>query len=195
MAAVRYALEDFVHDMEELIASQPGNEKIFDRGSVCLSRLIANPEAIPERFRRPVGSGSRSNHGSWLLHHSPDSGLLVTAVVWGPGDHAGPHDHRTWGMIGVMDNALTETRFRRVDDRQREDWARLERDRSAVVKPGEISLLIPEVDEIHQMDNFTDRPTVEIHVYGQDLRGLERLRYDLKSGAIRQMMTEKYDNC
>ena len=98
-------------------------------------------------------------------------------------------------MIGVMDNALTETRFRRVDDRQREDWAQLERDRSAVVKPGEISLLIPEVDEIHQMDNFTDRPTVEIHVYGQDLRGLERVRYNPETGAIRQMMTEKYDNC
>ena len=98
-------------------------------------------------------------------------------------------------MIGVMDNALTETRFRRVDDRERDDWAHLERDRSAVVKPGEISLLIPEVDEIHQMDNFTDRPTVEIHVYGNDLRGLKRVRYDLETGAIKQMMTEKYDNC
>ena len=195
MVAVRYALEDFVHDMEDLLASQPTDERIFDKGSGCLSRLIANPGAIPERFRLPVGSGSRSNHGSWLLHHSPVSGLLVTAVVWGPGDHAAPHDHRTWGMIGVMDNVLTETRFRRVDDRQRDDWAQLERDRSAVVKPGEISLLIPEVDEIHQMDNFTDRPTVEIHVYGQDLRGLERVRYDLESGRIRQMMTEKYDNC
>lgn len=195
MVAVRYALEDFVQDMEDLLVSQPTDEKIFDKGSACLSRLIANPDAIPERFRQPAGSGTRSNHGSWLLHHSPDSGLLVTAVVWGPGDHAAPHDHRTWGMIGVMDNALTETRFRRVDDREREDWARLERDRSAVVKPGEISLLIPEVDEIHQMDNFTDRPTVEIHVYGQDLRGLERVRYNLETGAIRQMMTEKFDNC
>ena len=195
MVAVRYALEDFVQDMEDLLVSQPTDEKIFDKGSGCLSRLIANPNAIPERFRQPVGSGTRSNHGSWLLHHSPDSGLLVTAVVWGPGDHAAPHDHRTWGMIGVMDNALTETRFRRVDDREREDWAQLERDRSAVVKPGEISLLIPEVDEIHQMDNFTDRSTVEIHVYGQDLRGLERVRYNLETGAIRQMMTEKYDNC
>ncbi|CAI8018256.1 3-mercaptopropionate dioxygenase [Geodia barretti] len=195
MVAVKYTLEDFVHDMDNLLVSQPTREKIFDRGSDCLSRLISNPDAIPGRFRQPVGSGGRANHGSWLLHHSPDSGLLVTAVVWGPGDHAAPHDHRTWGMIGVMDNALTETRFRRVDDHERTDWAQLERDRSSVVKPGEISLLIPEVDEIHQMDNFTDRPTVEVHVYGQDLRGLERVRYDLETGAIRRMMTEKYDNC
>ena len=195
MVAVKYTLDDFVQEMEELLATQPNNEKIFDRGSDHLARLISNPEAIPERFRMPVGSGGRPNHGSWLLHHSPASGLLVTAVVWGPGDHASPHDHRTWGMIGVMDNALTETRFRRVDDRQRDDRARLERDRSSVVKPGEISLLIPEVDEIHQMDNFTDRPTVEIHVYGNDLRGLERVRYDLETGAVKRMITERYDNC
>ena len=195
MTTVKYSLDDFVQEMNDLLTSQPDHERIFDRGSDYLSRLIANPEAIPERFRQPVGVGRRANHGSWLLRHSTDTGLLVTAVVWGPGDHAAPHDHRTWGMIGVMDNALTETRFRRVDDRQWEDWARLEQDRSAVVKPGEISLLIPEVDEIHQMDNFTDRPTVEIHVYGHDLRGLERVRYDLETGAIKQMMTDKYDNC
>ena len=45
------------------------------------------------------------------------------------------------------------------------------------------------------MDNFTDRATVEVHVYGHDLRGLERVRYDLETGAIKQMMTDKYDNC
>ena len=195
MAAVKYTVADFVQEMEELLQSQPDQEKLFDRGSDYLSRLINNPDAIPERFRQPVGVGRRANHGSWLLHHNPDSGLLVTTVVWGPGDHAAPHDHRTWGMIGVMDNLLTETRFRRVDDRQRADWAQLEQDRSATVKPGEVSLLIPEVDEIHQMDNYTDRPTVEVHVYGQDLRGLERVRYDLETGAVKQMMTDRYDNC
>lgn len=195
MVAVKYTLEDFVQEMEELLQGQPDQEKLFDQGSDYLARLVNNPDAIPERFRKPVGSGRRANHGSWLLHHNPDSGLLVTSVVWGPGDHAAPHDHRTWGMIGVMDNLLTETRFRRVDDRQRADWAQLEQDRAATVKPGEVSLLIPEVDEIHQMDNHTDRPTVEIHVYGQDLRGLERVRYDLETGAIKQMMTDRYDNC
>ncbi|MFQ6027916.1 MAG: hypothetical protein ACE5Q6_10530, partial [Dehalococcoidia bacterium] len=101
----------------------------------------------------------------------------------------------TWGMIGVMDNALTETRFRRVDDRSKEGFAQLEKDRDANFKPGEITLLIPEVDEIHQMDNFTDRPTVEIHVYGNDLRGLDRHRYDLETGKIINFATQKYDNC
>ena len=194
MTAVKYSLDEFIYDLESLLQDQPDQEKIFDRGSTYLSRLISNPEVIPTQFRNPVGRGSRPNHGSYLIHQG-DSGLLVTAVVWGPGDHAAPHDHRTWGMIGVMDNALTETRFRRVDDRSKADYARLEKDRAAVVKPGEISLLIPEVDEIHQMDNFTEHPTVEIHVYGHDLRGLDRVRYHLETGKVTSFATEKYDNC
>ncbi|MCI0792069.1 MAG: cysteine dioxygenase family protein [Chloroflexi bacterium] len=194
MTTVKYSLDEFVHNMEALLATQPEEQSIFDSGASWLEKLINNPDAIPAQYRVPVGAGKRPNHGSYVLYQG-ESGLLVTAVVWGPGDHASPHDHCTWGMIGVMDNALTETRFRRVDDRSKEDFAQLEQDRSAVVKPGEVSLLIPEVDEIHQMDNFTDRPTVEIHCYGRDLRGLDRHRYNLETGQISPFVTEKYDNC
>ena len=194
MTTVKYSLDDLVHDLEALLRQQPDQQKIFDTGSSYLARLINDPKAIPAQYRVPVGRGTRPNHGSYLLHRG-ESGLSVTAVVWGPGDHASPHDHHTWGMIGVMDNALTETRFRRLDDRSQDDHAQLEKDRTALVKPGEVSLLIPEVDEIHQMDNFTDRPTVEIHVYGKDLRGLNRCRYNLETGKISPFVTEKYDNC
>jgi hypothetical protein len=90
---------------------------------------------------------------------------------------------------------FTEARFRRVDDRTQEGYAQLEQDRRNLFKPGEITLLVPEIDEIHQMDNFTNRPTVEIHVYGKDLRGWNRHRYDLESGRIIPFATEKYDNC
>ena len=194
MTTVKYTLEEFVHDMEALLRDQPDQGKLFDTGSSYLNKIILNPDAVPAEFCVPVGSGPRANHGSYLLHQG-SSGLSITTVVWGPGDHAGPHDHHTWGMIGVMDNSLTETRFRRVDDRSREGFAHLEQDRRSEVKPGEITLLIPDVDEIHQMDNFTGRPTVEIHVYGQDLRGLDRCRYNLETGAISPFLTRKYDNC
>ena len=73
--------------------------------------------------------------------------------------------------------------------------AAMEKDRAATFKPGEITLLVPDVDEIHQMDNHTDRPTVEIHVYGTDLRGLERSSYNLETGKITNFRTTKWDNC
>ena len=194
MTAVKYSLDEFIYEMEALLKERPDQEKIFDKGSALLERLIANPAAIPAEYLVPVGRGPRSNHGSYALYQG-ESGLLVTSVVWGPGDHASPHDHGTWGMIGVMGNALTETRFRRVDDHNVDGYAKLEKDRSSEFTSGDVTLLIPEVDEIHQMDNFTDRPTVEIHVYGNDLRGLNRCRYSLDTGKITPFATEKYDNC
>ena len=193
MVITRYSLEDFVQDMQGLVASQPDQAKLFDRGSTYLERLINNPDALPEEFRRPSGNGRRANHGSYALHRS--DGLFVSAVVWGPGDRVGPHDHQTWGMIGVMGNAIEETRFRRVDDGEREGYARLERDRTTLVKPGDISLLVPDVDEIHSMLNESDRATYEIHVYGKDLVGLNRCAYNLETGQIKYFASEKFDNC
>jgi predicted metal-dependent enzyme (double-stranded beta helix superfamily) len=189
-----YALDQFVADMTELlIRARLDQADLFDRASVYLERLIGNPDAIPELYRRPVGTGKRANHGSYALHRG--DGLFVSSVVWGPGDRVGPHDHQTWGLIGVMDNAIQETRYRRVDDRDRPGYAVLEQDRSTMVKPGEVSLLVPGVDEIHRMDNDTDRPTVEIHVYGKDLVALPRHRYDLSTNQVIPFASEKFDNC
>ena len=193
MVLTRYSLEDFIQDMTSLIADSPDQPLLFEKGTRLLERLVQDPEAIPESFRRPSGNGRRPNHGSYALHRGP--GLFVSSVVWGPGDHAGPHDHHTWGMIGVVGNGIEETRFRRVDDRDREDFARLVKDRTTRVLPGEVSLLVPEIDEIHQMDNLSDRSTVEIHVYGKDLVGLGRCSYDLETGVIKPLVTGKFDNC
>lgn len=193
MTLARYMLDEFIHDMTGLVATEPDQATLFDRGSRLIGRLVRDPESVPERYRRPAVGGRRPGGGSYALHRGP--GLSVASVVWEPGSHVGPHDHHTWGMIGVMGNAIQETRFRRVDDRAREGHATLEKDRAVLVKPGEVSLLIPDEDEIHQLDNFSDRPTVEIHVYGRDLVGLERCRYDLDTGTISSYVLGKYDNC
>ena len=193
MVLTRYSLDQFVSDMQELVDSQPDQQKLFDRGSSYLEKLVTTPGSIPEEFCVPSGKGRRPNHGSYAIYRGP--GLFVSSVVWGPGDHVGPHDHKTWGMIGVAGNAIQETRFRRVDDRDREDYARLEKDRTTLVKPGDVSLLVPEVDEIHQMDNFSDRSTYEIHVYGEDLVGLNRCRFNLDTGQVNWFKSDKFDNC
>jgi len=193
MVATKYSLDDFVHDMTALLAGGPDQATLFDRGSAYIERLVRDPEAIPEQYRRPAVNGRRLGGGSYCLYRG--SGLLVTSVIWGPGSHIGPHDHHTWGMIGVMGNGIQETRYRRVDDRDREGIATLVKNRNVLVKPGEVSLLVPDVDEIHALDNFSDRPTVEIHVYGTDLVGLERCQYDLDAGTVKHFRSGKFDNC
>jgi hypothetical protein len=94
-----------------------------------------------------------------------------------------------------MDNAIQETRYRRGDDRDREGFAVLEQDRSTAVKPNEMTLLVPGVDEIHRMDNDSGRAIVEIHIYGKDLVNLPRHRYDLADHRVIPFASEKFDNC
>ena len=188
-----YTIEEFVHDITEKLNQGMDVERLLDQGSTLLERLIGNPDCIPPEYKVPSGGGKHPNRGSYLLHRSPE--LLVTTVVWGPGDHVGPHDHHTWGMIGVLENELHEVRFRRLDDGSRPDFSRLEKDRQAVSKQGEVSLLIPDVDEIHQIDNPDYRPTVEIHVYGRDLATINRCQFDLETGAVTTFgVGARYDN-
>lgn len=193
MAITTYDLDNFVHDMKELQAKGLDDAKILDRGSSYLEKLISNPDCIPPEYRIPSLKCNGRLHGSYLLHRSDD--LLVSAEVWGPGDHVDPHDHLVWGMIGVLDNTLNEVRFQWHEDENRPGFGRLEKSRDAVSKPGEVSLLIPDIDEIHQIDNHDSRPTVEIHVYGLDLGTIQRCRYDAAAGTkVNFRIKSKYDN-
>lgn len=195
MARVTYTLDDFIHDMTQLVESEPDQAALFERGSSHLQRLLANPDAVAQDYRLPMPDRTPEKQSTTYLLHQGPSGLAITSVVWGPGSHIGPHDHGTWGMIGVLENTMMETRFRRVDDREQEDFALLEQDLITQNKPGEITLLVPDVDEIHQMDNLTSRPTAEIHIYGMDLRGWSRRRFDPETGKITRFATARWDNC
>jgi predicted metal-dependent enzyme (double-stranded beta helix superfamily) len=61
-------------------------------------------------------------------------------------------------------------------------------------KPGAVSALVPPHDEIHAMYNPTAKNTVEIHVYGKDLAGLQRHVFD-KDGHVKSLVSSKYMNC
>jgi predicted metal-dependent enzyme (double-stranded beta helix superfamily) len=115
--------------------------------------------------------------------------------VWGPGDSAKAHNHDTWGMVGVIENEIQETRFRRRDDGSKPDFAALEVTGVLKNRAGMVSCLIAPNDDIHEMNNVTDRDTVEIHVYGKDLTDMPRLRFDTATNAVKTFASPKYDNC
>ena len=46
MATTRYALDEFIHDMTDLVATQPDQAALFDRGSRLIARLVRDPESL-----------------------------------------------------------------------------------------------------------------------------------------------------
>jgi predicted metal-dependent enzyme (double-stranded beta helix superfamily) len=187
MTTETYTLEQFVADLDRITSRERAPEAITAEIAPLLGRLVKNPDAIPPRFRGRAPDGGR---GRFMLHRAPR--FNVTSVVWRPGDRAGAHNHETWGVIGVVDNEIEETRYRVADGPAGK--AALQVASVTRYGPGEVSRLVPPDDEVHAMHNPTTRDTLEIHVYGRDLYGLPRKTW-AADGRVTPLVSPKYLNC
>jgi predicted metal-dependent enzyme (double-stranded beta helix superfamily) len=175
--------------MDRITREENSPAKIAATAKPLLSKLVEHSDCIEPKFKKRGATA----YGRYLLHRAPQ--FNVTAVVWGPGDNAKAHNHDTWGLVGVVENEIQETRFHRRDDGSKPGYADLEV--TAVLKnaAGTVSCLVPPDDDIHEMNNISNRDTVEIHVYGKDLADMPRLRFDVRTKTTKIFASPKYDNC
>ena len=184
-----YALKQFIQDLNQITRRYSEPEKIVAVAKPLLAELVKNPGCIEPQFKRHGGK----TYGRYMLHR--DRLFNVTSVVWGPGDGAKAHNHDTWGLVGVVDNELQETRFKRLDDGGKAGVAELTVTGVNQNKAGMVSTLLVPNDDIHEMLNITQKNTVEVHVYGKDLAHLQRLQFDVVTKSVKFFASAKYDNC
>lgn len=187
--ATTYTLQDFIQDLNRITRDESAAEKIVAQAKPLLAKLVQQPDCIPTNYKKRGASA----YGRYMLHRAPR--FNVSAVVWGAGDNAKAHNHDTWGLVGVIENEIQETRFRRKDNGSQAQYADLEVSAVLKNKAGMVSCLVAPNDDIHEMNNVTDRDTVEIHVYGKDLTDMPRLRFDLATKTAKTFASPKYDNC
>jgi predicted metal-dependent enzyme (double-stranded beta helix superfamily) len=187
--ATDYSLQNFIDDLDRITRTETSQDKIVAAAKPLLARLIQQPDCLDSRYRKRGATA----YGRYMLHRAPL--FNVSSVVWGPGDNAKAHNHDTWGMVGVVENEIQETRFRRRDDGANASYADLEITGVLKNEAGMVSCLIAPNDDIHEMNNVTDRDTVEIHVYGKDLTDMPRLRFDPAAKTAKTFASPKYDNC
>ncbi len=183
-----YGLTEFIADLYRITEEEKQGRAILRRCQPLLERLLRNPYCVPPEFKKP----GATTQGRYMLHRTPR--FNVNAVVWGPGHGLKAHNHETWGLVGILENELQETRYRRLDDGSKPGIARLELKGTTNNRAGDISLLLPP-DDIHGVFNATERNTVDIHVYGRDLVGLKRSRFDTEQNSLATFASPKYDNC
>ena len=108
--AISYSLQDFIEDLDRITRAETSQKKIVAEAKPLLAKLIQEPDCIDARYRRRGATA----YGRYMLHRAPL--FNVSSVVWGRGDNAKAHNHDTWGLVGVIENEIQETRFRRNDD-------------------------------------------------------------------------------
>ena len=176
--STHYGFDDFLTDLEMITTLEKDTGEIIRKISRKM-RLVTNSA----EFLTDAERGSDSKHyARHLVHLDRQRRFVVMSAVWQPGQGTPVHDHGTWGVMGILVNELKVTNYLRVDDGKRPGHAELRESTGALGTPGSVSYVLPPNEEIHKVENVSDRTTLSLHVYGQDI--IECNMYDIENHAV-----------
>lgn len=167
-----HAFKRFLRQMSGLVSQAPNERELLPGCRSLLSQLIAKDDWLPEDLARPNPEQYCQN----LLYCDPEERFCVVSFVWLPGQVTPIHDHRVWGVIGVLRGAERNERFSR---RANGGLETLDVD---LLRPGDIEVVSPRLGDIHRVSNDGTETAVSIHVYGANIGAIRRHIYDPATG-------------
>ncbi|MGA1798813.1 cysteine dioxygenase [Sphingomonas sp. 4RDLI-65] len=163
-------LRDFVTGIGALMDRTGDERSLLEEGSAALGKLVAHDDWLPDTYAAP----DPVRYRQYLLHCDSRERFSVVSFVWGPGQATPIHDHRVWGLVGVLRGAELSERFARYPDGGLHAVGAIER-----LEAGEVEAVSPSVGDIHRVSNaFDDRVSISIHLYGSNIGAVERATYD-----------------
>lgn len=167
-------LRGFVTAFADLLSATRDEGAILQSGAALLTRLIARDDWLPDAFARP----NPDRYQQYLLHCDSRERFSVVSFVWGPGQSTPIHDHKVWGLVGVLRGVEKVERFRRLPTggliNEGEDY----------LGEGQVDTVSPRIGDIHRVTNGrADAPSVSIHVYGANIGAVGRATYALDGTA------------
>src|SRR5262245_56021612 len=92
------AVREVVAQTRAALRDAPPAEAM-ERLRPAFARLLADPEWLPEGYRRPAAEGGMGGGiASWLLFRAGDGGLSLFSLVVPAGAATPVHDHLAWGL-------------------------------------------------------------------------------------------------
>ncbi|MBI3077381.1 MAG: hypothetical protein HYY85_10450 [Deltaproteobacteria bacterium] len=164
------ALESLIAVLRQVTRERVSGRDALLRVRPVLADLLKQEDWLPEEYRQPAPD----RFITYMLHSAPDRAFSITSGVFAPGQATQVHDHLTWGLSGVLEGELVETRYRRLDDGSVAGVAELEVAAVVHAPQGEVTHNLPPDEDIHKLDNRSGRQSVTIAVYGAVLADLRR---------------------
>jgi predicted metal-dependent enzyme (double-stranded beta helix superfamily) len=163
-------LRDFIVAFDEAIERIGDEPSLIKEGKNLLTALVAHDDWLPAAFAVP----DPQRYQQYLLHCDSRQRFSVVSFVWGPGQSTPIHDHRTWGLIGMLRGSEVNQHYE-LDDAGVPQPA----GPSVRLDAGQVEALSPTTGDIHRVRNFyADRPSISIHVYGRNIGAVTRSTYD-----------------
>lgn len=170
-AAGTTRLADFIDAIRALVAIEPEERTLLQRGGELLGDLVRHDDWLPDAYAQP----SAVRYQQYPLHIDPEGRFSVVSFVWGPGQATPVHDHRIWGLVGVLRGAELAQSFAFDPEGALRSTGPAHR-----LGAGSVDAVSPTIGDIHRVANaHDDRVSISIHVYGADIGRVERATYDL----------------
>ncbi|MFK3819247.1 cysteine dioxygenase [Pseudomonas sp. NPDC089407] len=162
-------LRHFIDALSHLLDQETDEATLLDQGQGLLRSLVAHDDWLPEALAQP----DPARYLQYLLHCDSRQRFSIVSFVWGPGQQTPIHDHRVWGLIGMLRGAEYSQGFARS-----EQGALLPQGRPVRIEPGHVEAVSPRIGDIHQVSNaFDDLVSISIHVYGANIGAVSRAVY------------------
>lgn len=154
----------FVAECRAALAEDPVRRRSL--GEV-VARAVSDPVALTRAFGEPRRAAVQR------LYVGPD--LTVLHFTWPPEIAFKPHDHRTWGLIGVYEGGEDNIFWRRLPAADGGP-SRIEAASAKALRRGDVAFLGEDV--VHSVINPLPRFACAIQIYGGDFYAIERSEWD-----------------
>lgn len=185
----RHPLRTFVRGVTELMDSGAAATTMLAEAERLLHALIACEAWLPEGFDQVA---PEPGYAQRLLHGDPRERFSVVCFAARPGSRTPVHDHRVWGVVGVLRGVEISTEFVPGASGQPLREGRVDR-----VAAGEVVALGPDGTgapyDIHSVRNPGPGTSVSVHLYGANIGAVMRGLYDPATGACTEFASG-YDN-
>ncbi len=180
-----YTLDRYVAELRRITGETDDEDEIIRQVGPLAQRM-----AVEKAWLKPkhYESDSEQGYGVHVLHEEPDHSLAVFAVSWLPGRGTPPHDHGTWVVVAGVEGVERNVRYRRLDDGNRPDYAKLDVKHDFNADAGE--LVCMKSGGIHSVHNETDAVTLSLHTYGKHVNYTVRSQYNLENNEKKDMIVK-----
>lgn len=172
-------LRNFVQAMTRLADQNPDEARWLSEGRELLAGLIAHDTWLPDALAEPGPS-----YRQYLLHCDPLERFSVVSFVWGIGQRTPVHNHKVWGLVGMLRGAEVSVTMHPVA--------------GAPMRAGQVDHLLPGQvvgvgsgeEDVHWVENaIPDRPSISIHVYGGNIGAIARHVFDPQTSERRPFVS------
>ena len=169
------AFIEFVAACEKLVQAQMGPIETRDAVALLTKDLASRWTMSEPNFRQLQPDAPYS---SYQLYLNAAEDLSIVLDIFAPGQIAPIHNHCCWGVFVCLEGEELERRYTVPDDLS----GRPIETEAVRNSPGEISVAEPARNSFHQVECLGDLPATSLHIYGANIKSLERDRWDEDSG-------------